>query len=206
MAAAVNTSSIHIAGQEIVPCVINNQIYTTGETFEVVDPHTGAPLTTCTASGQKTRSRLSKLLPPPFQDELIGITEKETTCPRAYTLAGLAGTYVILEQLAVNAVSALKGEIVEAIHCQKAFITRKLYGVVFAITPWNSPISLTIRACYRWGYKVLAEKLIELPAGVFGVIHVNPRDSPKITELILAYPAVGKVNFTGSTRVGSPIA
>lgn len=45
-----------------------------------------------------------------------------------------------------------------------------------------------------------------LPSGVLNIIHVDPKDAPKIVELIVAHPAVGKVNFTGSTRVGSIIA
>ncbi|SCZ87932.1 BZ3500_MvSof-1268-A1-R1_Chr2-3g05400 [Microbotryum saponariae] len=45
-----------------------------------------------------------------------------------------------------------------------------------------------------------------LPAGVLNVVHVAPKDAPAVCEAIIAYDAVGKINFTGSTRVGSIIA
>ena len=45
-----------------------------------------------------------------------------------------------------------------------------------------------------------------LPAGVLNVIHVAPKDAPEVVEAIIAHPSVGKINFTGSTRVGSIIA
>lgn len=44
-----------------------------------------------------------------------------------------------------------------------------------------------------------------LPAGVLNVVHVRPADAPRVVEQIIASPKVGKVNFTGSTVVGSAI-
>lgn len=42
-----------------------------------------------------------------------------------------------------------------------------------------------------------------LPLSVLTVIHVSPSDAPAVTEALIASPAIRKVNFTGSTRVGS---
>ncbi|KDQ08207.1 hypothetical protein BOTBODRAFT_38187 [Botryobasidium botryosum FD-172 SS1] len=250
MSSPTNSLSVDIVGQEVVPCVINNQIYTTGETFKVVDPHTGAPLhsaycvqpddaikaveaaaaalpawrATPIVERRAIFSRAIEILKR-RQEEFVGLAERETPCPRAYTYGELQSTYQIIEELVVNAVSALKGEIVEAISGQKAFISREPYGVVYSVTSWNSPIVLAVRAfcdpiiggntCVlktsEYSPKiqaVLAEVFIEagLPAGVLGIIHVHPKDAPKITELIIAHPAVGKISFTGSTRVGALIA
>jgi acyl-CoA reductase-like NAD-dependent aldehyde dehydrogenase len=45
-----------------------------------------------------------------------------------------------------------------------------------------------------------------LPPGVLNVVHVDPKDAPAVCEAIIRHRAVGKVNFTGSTFVGSKIA
>lgn len=45
-----------------------------------------------------------------------------------------------------------------------------------------------------------------LPAGVLNMIHVAPTDSPAVCEAVLSQPAVRKMNFTGSTFVGSKLA
>lgn len=45
-----------------------------------------------------------------------------------------------------------------------------------------------------------------LPAGVLNTIYHRPADAAKITNTLIAHPAVKKVNFTGSTNVGSIIA
>lgn len=44
-----------------------------------------------------------------------------------------------------------------------------------------------------------------LPAGVLNLIHMSPQDAPPLCELVIAHPAVRKVNFTGSTLVGRKI-
>jgi len=55
---------------------------------------------------------------------------------------------------------------------------------------------------------ILAEVLAEagLPDGVLSIVHCSPKDAPKVTEAFIAHREVRKVNFTGSTRVGSIIA
>lgn len=45
-----------------------------------------------------------------------------------------------------------------------------------------------------------------LPAGVLNTIIHKPEDGPKITSALIAAPAVKKINFTGSTAVGSIMA
>lgn len=45
-----------------------------------------------------------------------------------------------------------------------------------------------------------------LPAGVLNVIYHRPQDAAEITTALIEHPAIKKVNFTGSTAVGSIIA
>lgn len=45
-----------------------------------------------------------------------------------------------------------------------------------------------------------------LPDGCLNVIYHRPTDAGAITETLIAHPAIKKINFTGSTLVGSIIA
>lgn len=45
-----------------------------------------------------------------------------------------------------------------------------------------------------------------LPAGVLNVLFHRPQDAALITNALIAHPHVRKINFTGSTAVGSIIA
>ncbi|KDE06354.1 hypothetical protein MVLG_03264 [Microbotryum lychnidis-dioicae p1A1 Lamole] len=104
-------------------------------------------------------------------------------------------------------------------------ISRCPYGVVFAMAPWNAPFVLSQRAALNpiIGGNACILKTSEmspktqltlaqlmhdagLPAGVLNVVHVAPKDAPAVCEAIIAHDAVGKINFTGSTHVGSIIA
>ena len=96
------------------------------------------------------------------------------------------------------------------------------YGVIAAISPWNAPFILGIRAIaipLAVGNTVvmkpsedapiscgllLADVLIEagLPAGVLNVVTNDVKDAAEIVETLIADPRVRLVNFTGSTNVG----
>ncbi|HET9204620.1 MAG TPA: aldehyde dehydrogenase family protein, partial [Burkholderiaceae bacterium] len=45
-----------------------------------------------------------------------------------------------------------------------------------------------------------------LPPGVLNVLTNAPEDAPELIEMLIAHPAVRRINFTGSTRVGRIIA
>ncbi|MFG1342437.1 aldehyde dehydrogenase [Xanthobacter autotrophicus] len=102
---------------------------------------------------------------------------------------------------------------------------RQAAGVVLSIVPWNGPILLGARAIaypivcgnpviFKASensprtHALLASCLYEagLPAGVLNFLTVAPKDSAAVTEAVIAHPAVRRVNFTGSTRVGRIIA
>lgn len=55
---------------------------------------------------------------------------------------------------------------------------------------------------------VLGKALTEvgLPSGVLNIIYHRPQDAVQITQTIIEHRAIKKINFTGSTTVGSSIA
>ncbi|MFZ5732930.1 MAG: aldehyde dehydrogenase [Pseudomonadota bacterium] len=102
---------------------------------------------------------------------------------------------------------------------------RQPAGVVLSMAPWNAPVILGVRAvalplaCGNTvvlkaseicpgTHRLIAECLRDagLPPGVLNVITNAPEDAPALIETLIAHPAVRRVNFTGSTRVGRIIA
>jgi len=102
---------------------------------------------------------------------------------------------------------------------------RQPVGVVLSIVPWNGPVVLAARAIaypivcgnsvvFRASeasprtHMLVAEALVEagLPPGVLNVLTNAPEDAPQVIDALIAHPAVRRINFTGSTRVGRIIA
>ena len=102
---------------------------------------------------------------------------------------------------------------------------RQAAGVVLGMAPWNAPVILATRAiavplaCGNTvvlkgselcpaTHGLIIEALQEagLPPGVVNFVTNAPLDAGAIVEAMVAHPAVRRVNFTGSTRVGKLIA
>ena len=106
-----------------------------------------------------------------------------------------------------------------------AMAVRQPAGVVLGIAPWNAPVILAVRAiatplacgntvilkgsenCPRT-HQLIIEAMQEagFPPGVVNYITNAPQDAGAVVEAMVAHPAVRRVNFTGSTRVGRIIA
>lgn len=102
---------------------------------------------------------------------------------------------------------------------------RQACGVVVGIAPWNAPIILGTRAvamplacgntvilkaselCPAL-HRLIGQVFVDagFPEGVVNVITNAPQDAPHIVERLIAAPAVRRINFTGSTKVGRIIA
>ncbi len=102
---------------------------------------------------------------------------------------------------------------------------RQAAGVCLAIAPWNAPVILGTRAVAMpiacgntvilkaseqcpGTHRLIATALSEagLPAGVINVVTNAPEDASEIVTALITHPAVKRVNFTGSTRVGKIVA
>lgn len=102
---------------------------------------------------------------------------------------------------------------------------RQAAGVCLAIAPWNAPVILATRAIAMpiacgntvvlkaseqcpGTHRLIGTALTEagLPAGVINVITNAPEDAAEIVAALVAHPAVRRINFTGSTKVGKIIA
>ncbi len=102
---------------------------------------------------------------------------------------------------------------------------RQPVGVVLGLAPWNAPVILGVRAiapplaCGNTvilrssevcpaTHRLIVETLNDagFPKGVVNVIANAPQDAPQVVEALIAHPAVKRVNFTGSSKVGRVIA
>lgn len=116
----------------------------------------------------------------------------------------------------------IKGEVIPSNRPgTTAMAVRQPAGVVLAMAPWNAPVILGVRAiatplacgntvvmksselCPRV-HALIIEAVADagFPNGVLNAISNAPNDAPEIVEALIANPAVRRVNFTGSTRVG----
>lgn len=106
-----------------------------------------------------------------------------------------------------------------------SIVRRQAAGVVLGIVPWNAPIVLGARAIASpliCGNTVIMkgsefcprthELLVEvfnsagLPEGVLNCVIGEAHNTANVVSHLIAHPAVRRVNFTGSTRVGREVA
>ena len=131
----------------------------------------------------------------------------------------------MLREAAAQAYSVVGEVIPSDVPGSLAMGVRQPAGVVVGMAPWNAPVILATRAvatplaygntvvlkaseqCPRT-HAAVARALVDagLPAGTVNLIIHAPDDAPGVVEELIAHPAVRRVNFTGSTRVGKLIA
>lgn len=120
----------------------------------------------------------------------------------------------------------IKGEVIPSdVPGCLAMAVRQPVGVVLGIAPWNAPVILGVRAmavplaCGNTvvfkaseicpaTHHLIGEVMCEagLHEGIVNVLTHAPPDASAIVEAMVAHPAVKRINFTGSTRVGRIIA
>ncbi len=144
--------------------------------------------------------------------------------------AGWAGFNVMLAsnmlREAASMTTQITGEIIPSDKPGSLCLSvRQPAGVVVGIAPWNAPVILGVRAlamplaCGNTvvmkaselcpaTHALIGQTLQEagLPPGVVNVITNAPEDAHAVVEALIAHPAVKRINFTGSTRVGRIIA
>jgi vanillin dehydrogenase len=122
--------------------------------------------------------------------------------------------------------TAVTGEVIPSdVPGLTAMAVRQPAGVVVGIAPWNAPVILGTRAVaspLAYGNTVvlkaseicprthaeIARALADagLPPGAINLITHEADDAPDVVDELIAHPAVRRINFTGSTRVGRLIA
>ena len=121
--------------------------------------------------------------------------------------------------------AAEEQEIPSQIPGKRAKAVRQPVGVVVGIAPWNAPVVLGVRAvaaplaygntvvlkaseqCPRT-HAAIVDALNDagLPEGAANLVTNDPNDVEEVVEELIAHPAVRRINFTGSTRVGRIVA
>lgn len=158
-------------------------------------------------------------------EELIGAMMAETGATRLWGEINCQLAVDIFRDAAAMT-TAIGGEVVPTERPgDLAMAIRQPAGVCLAIAPWNAPVILGARAVampLACGNSVIL-KASELcpkthcllgeilqqagfPAGAINVITTAPKDTAGLVEALIAHPAIRRVNFTGSTRVGRIIA
>lgn len=98
-------------------------------------------------------------------------------------------------------------------------------GVCLGIAPWNAPVILGVRAVAMpiacgnavifkaseicpGTHRLIGQVLHDagVPKGVINVLTNAPADAAQVVDALIRHPAVRRVNFTGSTKVGRIIA
>src|SRR6266487_1599582 len=121
--------------------------------------------------------------------------------------------------------TAEEREIPSHIPGKRAKAVRQPVGVVVGIAPWNAPVILGVRAvaaplaygntvvfkaserCPRTHAAIVdALKDADVPEGGINLVTNDPKDAAEVVEELIAHPAVRRINFTGSTRVGRIVA
>jgi acyl-CoA reductase-like NAD-dependent aldehyde dehydrogenase len=122
-------------------------------------------------------------------------------------------------------VPAEEQEIPSQIPGKRAKAVRQPVGVVVGIAPWNAPVVLGVRAvaaplaygntvvlkaseqCPRTHAAIVdALKDAGVPEGAINLVTNDPKDAAGVVEELIAHPAVRRISFTGSTRVGRIVA
>lgn len=160
------------------------------------------------------------------KDEISAAVTAEMGGPAAW---GEYNARIMEEKLRYAAGAAyegLTGEVIPSENTNRTSVAiRKPAGVVVSIVPWNAPVLLmaaSVPAALILGNTVvikaseqtprthgLVAQCFEdagFPAGVVNFITNAPKDGPAIVDALIAHPAVRRIHFTGSTRVGKIIA
>lgn len=121
---------------------------------------------------------------------------------------------------------SVTGEVIPSdVPGELSMTVRQPAGVVVSMAPWNAPVILATRAvaaplaygntvvlkasetCPRT-HAAVARAITDagLPPGAINLVIHGPEDGPEVIDQLIAHPAVRRVSFTGSTRVGRIVA
>jgi vanillin dehydrogenase len=159
------------------------------------------------------------------QDRIAALVTEETRGTLGWGLFNVRLGAEHLAYAASEADAATAEPIPSHVPGRRAQAVRQPVGVVVGIVPWNAPVVLGVRAvaaplaygntvvlkaseqCPRT-HAAMVEALQDagLPAGAINLVTNDPEDAAEVVEELIAHPAVRRITFTGSTRVGRIIA
>ncbi len=158
-------------------------------------------------------------------DDFVAAMAEETGATAGWAMFNVGLSADMLRE-AASLTTQITGEIIPSNRPgSMAMAVRQPAGVVLSMAPWNAPIILGVRSiatplacgntvvmktseiCPRT-HRLIIDALLEggVPRGVLNALSNAPDDAPEIVEALIAHPAVRRINFTGSTRVGRIIA
>ncbi|KAK6508150.1 hypothetical protein TWF506_010252 [Arthrobotrys conoides] len=159
-------------------------------------------------------------------DEIHYYFEKEISGTEAWSSFNLNFCVGSLRSIGDILESTLRPEVIEGKDGMRGVIARVPHGVVGAVSTWNAPLILGLRAVLTpiaAGNTVvmLAAPLAPmthyfigrmlhaagLPAGVLNVLPAPPapKDAAEVVETLLKHHRIRCLNFTGSTTVGRKV-
>lgn len=158
-------------------------------------------------------------------DKFRELMEAETDVTGAYAEFNVRLGAALLDE-AASLTTQITGEVVPSDKpgCLSLAV-RQPVGVCLAIAPWNAPVILAVRsiamplACGNTvilkgselspaTHSLLGEVFREagFAEGVVNVVTNAPADAVAVGEALIGHPAVKRINFTGSSKVGKLVA
>ena len=158
-------------------------------------------------------------------EHIAGIVTQETGGTFGWGMFNTNFAAGMLDE-AASQTTAVTGEVIPSdVPGLTAFGIRQPAGVVLGIAPWNAPVILGTRAVAQplaFGNTVILKasdvcprthgeiaRAINdagVPPGVVNLITHEGPDAADVVDELIAHPAVRRINFTGSTRVGRLVA
>ncbi|MEX3634039.1 aldehyde dehydrogenase [Paraburkholderia sp. BR14320] len=158
------------------------------------------------------------------KDMFVETMQSETGATRIWAEHNVIAAVAILQE-AASMTTQISGEVVPSDEGRLSFAVRQPAGVVLGIAPWNAPIVLGARAiamplaCGNTvilkasevcpaTHALIGDVLVEagLGNGEVNVILHTQEAAGEVVGTLIAHPAVRRINFTGSTRVGQLVA
>ncbi|MDK3075334.1 aldehyde dehydrogenase [Sedimentitalea sp. JM2-8] len=197
-----------------------------GDVARAVDAAAGAFATwSVTPPGERRRKLLAAAQNLDARaDDIVQAMKDEVGATEAWARFNcMLAADMLVEAAALT--TQIKGEVIPSNRPgSTAMAIRQPAGVVLAMAPWNAPVILGVRAiatplacgntvvmktselCPRV-HALIVEAVAEagLPAGVLNAISNAPDEAADVVAALIEHPAVRRVNFTGSTRVGRMI-
>lgn len=212
---------------------VNNQVATTAAAAQSADVQAAIEAAAnafpvwSALSPSERRQRLLKAadLMDQRAEEFVSTVRTETGSTDSWYYFNVHLSANILREAAAMT-TQLEGSVIPSdVPGNLAMAVRVPCGVIVGIAPWNAPVILATRSIalpLACGNTVILKSSELCPAthaligkvltdaglddGVVNVISNAPEDAGAVVEQLIAHPAVKRINFTGSTKVGKIIA